>query len=215
MGFIRAVEELSAMTEAQRTEFLGQSDELNTAYEIIRQELPKIKAQAMQLADERKARAAGGGALREKVAIAEADPFKRALKEEAIAQVRLEVMQALKKGEEGAIASGAAASAEETLLRTESLPTRVVGATTNTFVPQAAAALGADKQGAATAAASFARAATNALFGIPNFAATTDALKKAADDMKEAAKEMQAAAGKMNTPASNTKASRAQAAGAN
>jgi hypothetical protein len=208
MGIIKAVEQLSAMTKEQQQEFLGDSQELNTAFTILQEELPTIKKQEALLQQERAARAAGAGSLREKVGIANQDPQLQALRRQAIAQRSLELTQASVKGIEGAAASGAAAQSQADLLASEGLPTRVVGSLTGGTVASAAAASGASQDTATIIANQFARSLTNALMGN----ATVDAR----DMLDDVAKKMNQAADKLNArvlPA--VEAQRAQAARAN
>lgn len=88
MGIVKAVEKLDAMAPEQRADFLGDSQELNVAYALLSQDLQKIKEQTEALKKERAEFAAGGGALREKRAIAQADPRM---------QARLKILQSEQK----------------------------------------------------------------------------------------------------------------------
>jgi hypothetical protein len=73
-GIIGAWETIRDMPEDERKDYLGKSQELNMAYEIIGQEMPKIREQKKILEDERKQFASGGGILRNRVNLAKTDP---------------------------------------------------------------------------------------------------------------------------------------------
>jgi hypothetical protein len=72
-GIIGAWRTIRDMPEDERKDYLGKSQELNMAYEIIGQEMPKIEQQLSILQKERKDFASGGGILRNRVNLAKND----------------------------------------------------------------------------------------------------------------------------------------------
>jgi len=67
-GFIESHRRLSEMPEAERKDFLGESQELNTFYVAMTEDLAKIKDQLAKATQERKDFSEGGGELRTKLA---------------------------------------------------------------------------------------------------------------------------------------------------
>ena len=163
-GILEVVKELQAMTADDRQKFLGSSQELNAAYVVMVEEMPKIEKQVAELVRERAAFNQGGGILRDQIAIANSDREMSALREEAKAQRRLEVMQATADGVQGAASSGAAASAAANL-RIQPLPTRVIGSMTTPIAAAGAAALGADQPTSAGFAEGLARGIASTFMG--------------------------------------------------
>lgn len=115
-GIIRVVERLDAMTAEQRADYLKDSQELNTAYIALSEELPTIKARMEDIQRERASFAEGGGILRERMEIAAGDEQLTALKANAIETAKLEEAYRLGKGVEGAAADSATMATERLLL---------------------------------------------------------------------------------------------------
>jgi chromosome segregation ATPase len=116
MGIIKVVEKLDAMTAEQRAAYLKDSQELNTAYIALSEELPTIKARMEDIQKERADFAAGGGLLRERMDIAANDEELAALKSNAIETAKLEEAYRTGKGIEGAAADTATKATERVLL---------------------------------------------------------------------------------------------------
>jgi hypothetical protein len=161
-GILQVAKELQAMSAGERQKFLGSSQELNAAYNVLVEEMPKIEAQVAELVKERQSFNEGGGILREQVAIANQDKEMTALRNEAIAQRSLEVTQATTDGVAGAAASGATADATR-MMASEGLVSRTIGGISSETVAGAAVAMGADQQQAADAARASSMSATAAL----------------------------------------------------
>ena len=91
LGIIRAVEGLQALSDEQRKGFLGDSQELNTAYRILVDEMPNIKMRREAIRSAIDRTDTDKSVLKQKIRIAESDPQLRTLKREAIAKTTLEV----------------------------------------------------------------------------------------------------------------------------
>lgn len=72
-GIIGAYEAIKAMTDDERTDYLGKNQELNAAYVILGEEMPKIKRQKAILEKEREDFAKGGGMLRAQMDLVKSD----------------------------------------------------------------------------------------------------------------------------------------------
>jgi hypothetical protein len=145
MGIIKVVEKLDAMTAEQRAEYLKDSQELNTAYIALSEELPTIKARMEDIQKERADFAAGGGLLRERMDIAANDEELAALKSNAIETAKLEEAYRSGKGIEGAAADTATKATERILLEDGTFGARVannIGISGG--IAQGAVAVGAD-----------------------------------------------------------------------
>ncbi len=70
LGLIKAVKALDAMTKEQRADFLGESQELNTAYSIMSDELKKIESTVGDIAKDYAEVGQGGGALQRRKELA-------------------------------------------------------------------------------------------------------------------------------------------------
>lgn len=236
-GIVQVVKRLQSMSEGDRQNFLGSSQELNVAFTVLKEELPAIEKRLADLKGERTKFAEGGGILRDQVAIANKDEEMTAIRNEQIAQRKLEINNADKFGISGAAASGATADATASLTD-DGLVTRTVGGMIAKPAATAAAAFGADQSTAAGFASGLTRGVTNSFFGggavspyqkntivtgnppgsdqSAAIAPTIDAsgLNAAADKMQEAAK-LNLEAAKLRasqSPPSISGAARAQAA---
>jgi hypothetical protein len=110
-GIIGAFDTISAMSDEERTEYLGKNQELNAVFKILGEEMPKIKKQLSVLEKERADFAAGGGALREQIQIASADAGIQNVSNVRKAQVTEEVIKSEKlatKGGDDAVATAQA-----------------------------------------------------------------------------------------------------------
>jgi hypothetical protein len=90
-GFIGAFERLATLPETERKDFLGDSQELNTFYSVMKEELPKVKEQLEKARSERKNFAAGGGMLRDQIKIADGDRNINAMKKVQISRIEAEI----------------------------------------------------------------------------------------------------------------------------
>ena len=157
IGIVAAVEKLQAMSEVERADFLKDSQELNTVYIALTEELETIKQREKEITEERAKFAAGGGLLRERIAIAAGNEQLAAVKNNDIATQKLEEAYRSGKGIEGATADSAVKDVERNLVETGSFGARVantVGAPG--VVARAAAAAGADQEQATTVGTDFA-----------------------------------------------------------
>jgi hypothetical protein len=161
-GILQVAKELQAMSAGERQKFLGSSQELNAAYNVLVEEMPKIEQQVAELVKERQSFNEGGGILREQVAIANQDKEMTALREESKSQRELEVSQARIDGIAGSAASGAAADATRELAFSGAV-TRRMGTIGSEFIANQATNLGATQEQATAAAKASAMSATSAL----------------------------------------------------
>lgn len=223
-GILEVVKELQAMSSDDRQKFLGSSQELNAAYVVMVEEMPKIEKQVAELVKERKAFNQGGGILRDQVAIANADAEMTALRTKNIALQKLEVQNATLDGKGGATAEAAATDAKAALRR-GGMATETVGAFISERVASASTRLGFNQKSSTEMAMDTSANVSAIAFGPLGmiFDALTKqgvkvdetGMKEAANSMKEAAKEMNDAARAIGQPQSIAPAARAQAAGAN
>lgn len=221
-GLAGAMAEIQAMPEADRRKFLGSSQQLNKAFIILGEELAEIVNQTSVLRQERIAADAGGGALANRVAIANADPNLRALKQEAIATAQLAVAQSA-SGEVGAVAQAAVMNANARMLSKGNLFNRLAdrgladlpfvgelfpvvsemaarGAASVGYGPEASGVIGADLSRLATTGR------PDAFIGLMGaiFSPSAKELRSAAEELHSAARDM----------GDKTAAARAMAAGA-
>lgn len=153
-GIIKVVERLDAMSQEQRADYLKDSQELNTAYIALSEELPTIKARMADIQQERTDFAAGGGVLRDRMEIAGGDEELAAIKTNAIETAKLEEAYRTGKGIEGASADAAEKATERVLLDSGTFGARVanqMGVAGN--VARGAVAGGAEAGTATTVAA--------------------------------------------------------------
>lgn len=73
-GIVGAFEAIKAMPEDERADYLGKNQELNAAFVIIGEEMPKIQRQIAILEKERQDFAQGGGMLRNQIQLSKSDP---------------------------------------------------------------------------------------------------------------------------------------------
>lgn len=90
-GLLAAFDTVAAMTEAERADFLGESQELNAAFNVIKTNRAVIKQTRTDIEADRQATAAGGGLLRERIAETEATPQFRARLSMESARIRNEI----------------------------------------------------------------------------------------------------------------------------
>lgn len=224
IGIIKAVERLQSLSESERSDFLGESQELNVAFAKMADNLPLIKQRMEEIVEERAAFAEGGGVLRNRVATAAGDEELTARRENNIATQRLEASER-KRGVDGAAADSAAKLATADSLQNQGLGTRVVGNTfgVNSAVASGAVAFGASReqaQGAAQGASlGFAESFAPTRF-LSQFEAVSRAMFGAAKEQSAAAADLKAATNNLNNQPppqqpSQTDAARRQAALAN
>jgi len=91
VGLIEGVEKLMAMTEEQRRDFLGNSQEVNVAFSKFSSNLNEIKARQDLISEAMTASGTDEAPVAQARAIAEADPRLAAQQNVAIAENRLEV----------------------------------------------------------------------------------------------------------------------------
>lgn len=224
IGIIKAVEKLSSLSKSERSDFLGENQELNIAFVKIKDNLPRILQLEQEIREERDAFAKGGGLLRERVAFTKTDAESTARRENNIATQRLEASER-KRGVDGAAADSAAKLATADSLQNQGLGTRVVGNTfgVNSAVASGAVAFGASReqaQGAAQGASlGFAESFAPTRF-LSQFEAVSRAMFGAAKEQSAAAADLKAATNNLNNQPppqqpSQTDAARRQAALAN
>lgn len=163
-GIVAVVEKLQAMDEAGRKDFLGSSAELNVAYVKMSDNLDLIKQRVEEFNREGADFAAGGGLLRSQTAIANNDPFTRALVIEARAKMARESGQVQDSSISGAATEAARITASGKLAK-ELMPIQVAGAMLTPIAstlaanaglsPEASAEIGAGAPRAAFALGSF------------------------------------------------------------
>ena len=214
IGIVEAVERLNAMSEEDRAGFLKDSQELNTAYLALSEELPLIKQRIAEFQKERESFAAGGGLLRETVGIAQNDEQLTAVRDNSIATQKLEQAYREGRGVEGATADTAVKETERNLLETGSFGAR---ASRSMFdvggrAARGMIASGADVDTATTVGANTSEAAGVLTFGplaalVSALASSKQSQDRATEAMNKAA-EAQAAAAKQPprpaTPAANS-----------
>lgn len=219
-GIVGAFESIQALPEDERKKFLGESQELNTAFKVLGEELDTIKQRVAEIKQERQAFAQGGGVLRDRMAIAGSDAQLSALRQNNIATENLERAYREGRGIEGAAADAAVKGAEQTLLQSGSFVGRTFGSSTGVsgIVARGSVALGADAETAGTTGA----ATANQVAGpLGQFATFLGAMNTASRAMANSAQKQEAASDKMlkaaeeqnrQRPADQTNAARAQAA---
>lgn len=90
-GLLAAFDTVAAMTEAERSAFLGESQELNSAFNVIKTNREVIEQTRTDIEKDRQATAAGGGLLRQRIAETEATPQFRARLSIESAKIRNEI----------------------------------------------------------------------------------------------------------------------------
>jgi hypothetical protein len=90
-GFIEAFQRLEALPDAERKDFLGESQELNTFYVAMKEDIDKIKDQLTKAITERKDFAAGRGELRTKLKNAESVESISTNKQLRISRIKKEI----------------------------------------------------------------------------------------------------------------------------
>jgi len=101
-GIIQTLDTLQKMPTEERTEFLGKSQEMNIAFQILSEERPKIEAQIAKMLREKEEFAAGRGTLREQQTIVRTNPTVQNLEMVNIARVREEIKKEESLGTEAA-----------------------------------------------------------------------------------------------------------------
>lgn len=150
-GIIKAVEGIDALPDEERKDYLGKSSELNTAYLVLREELPKIKAIEAELAAERKAFASGGGMLRDQTKLARSNPTVLARQEVISERVRADIAKENNLGS-SAVSADKAASLVDSIgeSRQMGMGERLVQSTMKSIgVPSMLTGMGFDSKGAA------------------------------------------------------------------
>ena len=132
-GIIGSYETIQAMPEDERKDYLGKNQELNAAYTILGEEMPKIQAQLKILQEERKAFADGGGTLREQINIARADTNIQTVSNVRRAQIAEEVIREEKLGSRGGDDAIASAQANTLIEQKDANLLNRMGTTTASF----------------------------------------------------------------------------------
>ncbi len=233
LGIVGAVKKLQAMTEEDRNEYLKSSQELNVAYNVMVEELPKIEAQLKGLQDERKSFNQGSGILREQIGIAENDPEFRAQRLKAIADAQKEVVDKNINGIIGTNAETSKAQAEAALVASNNIvaqmlnngPTLpVIGQVPglSSFIPQAMSQVGFSPGASAGFASGLSQGVTSGITGgqfynppSPDVEAANKMLEAAKLQLKAAEKNANIEVTVRQPQASISAAARSQAATAN
>jgi len=101
-GIIQTLDTLQKMPTEERTEFLGKSQEMNIAFQILSEERPKIEAQIEKMFREKEEFAAGRGTLRDQQTIVRTDPTVQNLEMVNVARIREEIKKEQSLGAEAA-----------------------------------------------------------------------------------------------------------------
>ena len=102
---VETIEELQSFSEDDRAGILGNSQEVNVAYQALTDELERIRQFSSAIRADRTATQGGAGALLSKVQIAEQDEQFAAIRAERQSEIQKEVTETVVKGVEGAQAS--------------------------------------------------------------------------------------------------------------
>ena len=98
LGIVKAAEKLLSMPEGEQREFLGESQEVNAAFTIITEELPKIRDRMAVIQEARDKAGTSESAVSRKVAVALANPKQRAAIEERRSAIREEIEREKRRG---------------------------------------------------------------------------------------------------------------------
>lgn len=202
LGVIDAAKALRDMSNADRRDFLGSSQELNVAYNKIIANIDLLEAREQQIRAERQAFNSGRGILRDSVATV-TDPQSVARRENRIAAARLEASERGAFGVQGANASTASMQASELLNENGSFSERVVGNSLGLagLASRAAVALGFENDTAADVGRQTASIFASPFSGPNGFNKVAQEMREAAREQKEASRDLkQATANLANQP---------------
>lgn len=192
-GILSAVEAIQGMSEADRKDFLKDSQELNVAFQVLSEEMTTIKQRIAEIKQERQAFASGGGILQNRIATAEGDATLSALRKNNQATQRLEEAYRTGKGIEGATAATATAIAERQLLNQGSVISRTLNRYSGGIAARAGTLTGLD----ADTAGSVGATAINEAAGAPGkLLQAIELLGRAAASQSRAAEKLDRAAGR-------------------
>jgi hypothetical protein len=140
-GLLAAFDTVAAMTEEERAAFLGESQELNAAFTVIRNNRDTIEKTRQDIEADRQATAQGGGLLRQRITETEQTPQFQARLQIANARNRLEIAREQSAAIEGATAQATVADAAAAQFQTGA---NIVERTVGDFIAPGLAGVGAD-----------------------------------------------------------------------